>query len=118
MFAALNSVEPQIMNLAAIDLANRDQEWAKQRRPAVETAVTKRLTDLSAWLDDRDYLEGRFTAGDLLMTSVLRILRHTELLAGFPVLDTYKKRCEARPAFQKALADHMTLFAAGPPAKA
>jgi glutathione S-transferase len=78
----------------------------------------KRLQDLSNWLDGRDYLEDRFTAGDLLMTSVLRILRHTDIVAGMPVLDAYKKRCEARPAFQKALADHMALFANGPPIKA
>jgi glutathione S-transferase len=117
MFAALNSLEPRIVELANIDLFNKDEEWAKQRRPGAEAAAVKRLTDLSNWLDGRDYLEGRFTAGDLLMTSVLRILRHTDIVARMPVLDAYKKRCEARPAFQKALADHMALFADGPPAK-
>jgi glutathione S-transferase len=118
MFAALNSVEPQITNLATIDLANKDQDWARQRRPAVEAAVKKRLADLSTWLDGKDYLEDRFTAGDLLMTTVLRMLRHTEIVAGFPVLEAYKRRCEARAAFQKALADHTALFAGGPPPKA
>lgn len=110
MFAALNSIEPQIMNLATIDIGNKDKDWARQRRPAVESAVLKRLADLSTWLDGRDYLEDRFTAGDLLMTTVLRILRHTEIIAGMPVLAAYKERCEARPAFRKALADHMALF--------
>jgi glutathione S-transferase len=118
MFAALNSLEPRIVELANIDLFNKDQDWAKQRRPGAEASAVKRLQDLSNWLDGRDYLEDRFTAGDLLMTSVLRILRHTDIVAGMPVLDAYKKRCEARPAFQKALADHMALFANGPPVKA
>jgi glutathione S-transferase len=118
MFAALNSLEPRIVELANIDLFNKDQDWAKQRRPGAEASAVKRLQDLSNWLDGRDYLEDRFTAGDLLMTSVLRILRHTDIVAGMPVLDAYKKRCEARPAFQKALADHMALFANGPPIKA
>jgi glutathione S-transferase len=118
MFAALNSLEPRIVELANIDLFNKDQDWAKQRRPGAEASAVKRLQDLSNWLDGRDYLEDRFTAGDLLMTSVLRILRHTDIVAGIPVLDAYKKRCEARPAFQKALADHMALFANGPPIKA
>jgi glutathione S-transferase len=117
MFAALNSLEPRIVELANIDLFNKDEEWARQRRPGAEASAVKRLTDLSNWLDGRDYLENRFTAGDLLMTSVLRILRHTDIIARMPVLDAYKKRCEARPAFKKALADHMTLFANSPPAK-
>jgi glutathione S-transferase len=117
MFAALSTIEPHIMNLANIDLFHKDEEWAKQRRPGAEASAVKRLNDLSNWLEGRDYLEDRFTAGDLLMTSVLRILRHTDIVERMPVLDAYKKRCEARPAFQKALADHMRLFANGPPAK-
>jgi len=118
MFAALNSLEPRIVELANIDLFYKDEEWARQRRPGAEASTVKRLKDLSNWLDGRDYLEDRFTAGDLLMTSVLRILRHTDIVARMPVLDAYKKRCEARPPFQKALADHMALFANGPPAGA
>ncbi len=110
-FAALNSVEPNIQNLAAIDLFYAEQEWAKQRRPGAVEAVQARLADLSARLDGRDYLEGRFTAADLLMTTVLRILRHTDLVAQMPVLEAYRLRCEARPAFQKALADQMAPFA-------
>lgn len=112
MFAAMNSIEPRIMNLTEIDLFYPDEEWAKLRRPGAEKAVTKRLAELSDWLDGRDYLEGRFTAGDLLMTTVLRILRHTDLVAKMPTLEAYRRRCEGRPAFQKALADHMALFAA------
>ena len=76
-----------------------------------------RLTSLFAWLDGRDYLEGGFTAADLLMTTVLRVLRHTELVAEMPTLEAYRLRCEARPAFQKALADQMAIFAASAPPK-
>ena len=64
------------------------------------------------WLGDRDYLEDRFTAGDLLMTTVLRMLRHTEIVSARPALKAYQERCEARPAFQKALADHLKPFEA------
>ncbi len=85
MFAALNTVEPHIQSLAEIDLFHAEEEWAKQRRPAAVEAVKARLADLSGWLDGRDYLEDRFTAADLLMTTVLHILRHTDLVAEIPV---------------------------------
>lgn len=116
MFAALNSIEPFIQNLAEVDLFYADQEWAKQRRPALLEAVKKRLTELSDWLAGRDYLEDRFTAADLLMTTVLRILRHTDLVSRMAVLERYRLRCEARPAFKKAMADHMAPFAEPAPA--
>ena len=74
--------------------------------------MQKRLTELEHWLGGRDYLEDRFTAGDLLMTTVLRILRHTDIVSGQPALKAYQERCEARPAFQKAMADHLRPFAA------
>jgi glutathione S-transferase len=111
VFAALNSIEPRIQALSEIDLFHAGAAWAKERRPQVEAALVARLTDLSKWLDGRDHLEGRFTAGDLMMTTVLRILRHTDILQHLPVLDAYKQRCEARPAFGRALADHMAAFA-------
>ena len=116
MFAALNSIEPHIQNLAEIDLFYADKEWTKDRRPIVVEMVRKRLGELSAWLKGRDYLEDRFTAGDLLMTSVLRILRHTDLLAEHPALVAYRARCEARPAFARALAAQMEPFAKNAPA--
>lgn len=117
MFAALNSVEPSIANLAAIDLFNDGKEWAKLRRPDVEDSVKTRLGQLSDWLGDREYLEDRFTAADLLMTTVLRNLRHVDLLNQFPNLEAYRLRCEARPAFGKALSAQMATFAAhAPPA--
>src|SRR5262249_53523694 len=110
MFAALNSVEPHIQNLTAIDLFHADQEWAKQRRPAALELARTRLTGLSDWLDGRDYLEDRFTVADLLMTTVLRIPRQTDLIAKMPTLEAYRLRCEARPAFKKALAAQMADF--------
>jgi glutathione S-transferase len=104
VFAALNTIEPQVQGLATIDLFHADTAWAKERRPGVVEMVEKRLSDLAHWLDGRDHLEGRFTAGDLMMTTVLRILRHTDLVSGNAVLRAYQERCEARPAFQNALA--------------
>ena len=83
---------------------------AKARRPGAVEAVQKRLQDLAAWLGDRNYLEDRFTAADLLMTTVLRILRHTDIVAQIPVLENYRLRCEARPAFQRALVAQMAVF--------
>ncbi|HEX8439572.1 glutathione S-transferase family protein [Archangium sp.] len=115
MFAALNTLEPPVQNLAEIDLFQPEEEWAKLRRPAAVEAVQARLTDLAGWLNGREYLEERFTAGDLLMTTVLRILRHTELVARMPVLEAYRLRCEARPAFRKAMADHLAPFAKNAP---
>jgi len=110
VFAALNSVEIRLQALAEIDLFAADQEWAKLRRPGLEAAVRRRLAELAAWLGDREYLEDRFTVGDLMMTTVLRILRHTDLLDAEPTLKAYKERCEARPAFQRALAAQLEPF--------
>lgn len=115
MFAALNTMEPPIQNLAEIDLFHPEEDWARQRRPAVVSAVQKRLDELSGWLGGRDFLEDRFSAGDLLMTTVLRILRHTDLVTRMPELEAYRLRCEARPAFRKAMADHMAPFAENAP---
>jgi glutathione S-transferase len=111
MFAALNSIEPHIQVLTQLDLFYPGEQWAQLRRPSATEAVQKRLEDLSAFLADRDYLEGgAFTAADLLMTTVLRIPRHTELVQDLPVLDGYRRRCEARPAFQRALSAQMAVF--------
>lgn len=115
VLAALSSIEPSIRSLAEIDLFNDGQEWAKLRRPAVLEALMKRLSELASWLEGREYLEDRFTAGDLMMTTVLRIPRHTDVLQRFPVLDAYRRRCEARPAFERALAAQMAPFAANAP---
>ena len=101
LFASLNSIEPAIQNLAEIDLFNAQEAWAKQRRPAVVEMARARLADLARVLAERNYLEGAFSVADLLMTTVLRIARHTDLVAEFPVLHAYKARCEDRPAFKK-----------------
>jgi len=115
--AALNSLEPMIMELVNIDLFNPDAEWAKLRRPGAEKTVKQRLGRVSDWLGGRDYLEDHFTAGDLMMTTVLRILRHTDLVAGYPNVEAYQARCEARPAFQCALDAQLATFAKHQPAK-
>src|ERR1700730_7937683 len=112
MFAALNSVEPAVQDLAELDLFHAGEAWAQARRPQALEAVQKRLGALEDWLGGRDYLEDRFTAGDLLMTSVLRILRDTDIVSKRPALKAYQERCEARPAFKKALADHLRPFEA------
>lgn len=111
MFGALNTIEMPVQQLAAIDLFYADQNWAKERRPGAVDAVRKRLGELAGCLEE-DYLAGPFSAADILMCSVLRILRHTELVAEQPVLHAYQQRCEARPAFVKALNDQMAVFAA------
>jgi len=110
LVAALNSIEIVVQQLAEIDLFYPDEEWAKLRRPAVEQTVKRRLADLAAQIGDREYLDSRFTAGDLMMTTVLQNLRQTELVKNEPTLQAYQARCEARPAFQRALRDHMATF--------
>jgi glutathione S-transferase len=116
LFAALNSVEPTVQQLSGIDLFHADAAWAKERRPMVVEMVRDRLAPLESRLADREFLEGHFTAGDLMMCTVLRDLRQTDLLSQFPALEAYKARCEARPAFRKALADQMAVFAEHAPA--
>ena len=110
LIAALNSIEPMIFELINIDISNRDEEWAKLRRPEAEKKVRDRLKRVSDWLGDKEHLEGRFTVGDLMMTTVLRNLRHTMLVAEHPNLAAYQARCEARPAFQRALAAQLADF--------
>jgi len=110
VFAALNTIEQRIQLLTEIDLFNADRAWAKERRPEVMEALEIRLAELSTYLGDRDYLERDFTVGDLMMTTVLRIPRHTDVIARTPNLAAYQARCEARPAFQRALAAHLEDF--------
>ncbi|HTK34296.1 MAG TPA: glutathione S-transferase family protein [Caulobacteraceae bacterium] len=108
VIAALNSIEPHIMNLALIDLFYADQEWAKLRRQGARDFAVRRLDALAKALGDKPYLDGeRFTAGDLMMTAVLRIL--PELVAD-PRLVAYVERCTARPAFRRALEAQMGDF--------
>ena len=118
MFAALNTVEPLVNSLSVMDLQHRDEQWAMLRRPAVVDTVKARLGVLSERLEGRDYLVDRFTAADVLMTTVLRLIRHTDLVAEYPAVDGYLKRCEARPAFQKALRGQMAEFGSNEPVAA
>ena len=111
LIAALNSVEPMIFELINIDIFNADQEWARLRRPEVVEKVRSRLKLVSDALGDKQWLEGRFTIGDLMMVSVLRSLRHTDLVAEQPNLAALVARAEARPAFQQALADQLAAYA-------
>jgi glutathione S-transferase len=116
MFAALNSVEPHLQNLTELDLFHAGAAWAVERRPMLLERATRRLADLEKSLDNNEYLvEDRFTVADLLMTTVLRIPRHTDLVAQFSTLDAYRIRCESRPAFRKALADQLATFARNAP---
>jgi glutathione S-transferase len=114
-YAALNSVEPAILNLLLIDLFYAGEEWAKLRRPGAEEFAKLKLKRVSDWLGDKEWLEGRFTIGDLIMITTLRFLRHTELVAERPNLAAYLKRGEARPAFQRALADQLATYAENQP---
>src|SRR5688572_27579144 len=91
LFSALNSVEIAIQELAGIDLFHAKEAWTKERRPQVETFLRDRLAMLEKALGGKNYLEGRFTVGDLMMADVLRILRHTDLLDAYPSLKAYKE---------------------------
>jgi glutathione S-transferase len=116
-YAALNSVEPAILSLLLIDIFFVGEEWAKLRRPGAEEFAKMKLKRVSDWLGDKEWLEGeRFTIGDLLMVTVLRFLRHTDLVAGFANLDAFVKRGEARPAFQRALDAQLAVFKENEPA--
>jgi glutathione S-transferase len=116
MFAALNSIEPHVQNLVVLDAFYANEAWAKQRRPGARALAESRLSALSSRLAGRDYLDDRFTAADLLMTTVLRMLRDDDLIGQFPALRDYRERCEARPAFRKALTAQMSDFAEMAPA--
>ena len=103
VFAALNSVEIFVQQLGTLDFFHANEEWTKAWRPQVEKMTRDRLGMLERVLDGKDYLEGRFTVGDLMMADVLRILDHTDLVSSHPQLSAYKQRCEARSAFQRAM---------------
>jgi glutathione S-transferase len=110
-YAALNSVEPAILNVFAVTVFYADEEWAKLRRQGAEDFARVKLKRVSDWLGDKQWLEGdRFTIGDLMMITVLRNLKHTGMVAEFGNLNAYVKRGEARPAFKQALADQIAPF--------
>ena len=102
LIAALNSIEPFVMNVSLLDFVYAGEEWAKLRKPSATAFLKRRLEALSRALGDKPYLaDGRFTAGDLMMTTVLRIL--PEIVDADPRLAAYVARCTSRPAFKRAL---------------
>ena len=110
MFAALNTVEPPIVEREMPKYLERDQSWYEARMPLLDSRVKQRLTELSNWLGDREWLEGDFSAGDLLMVTVLRRLTGSGLLELYPNLPPYIARAEQRPAYQRAFADQLAVF--------
>ena len=115
MFAALSSVEPPILELGNARLLEGDKSWSKERMPLVVDRVRDRLKQLSARLGDADWLDGGFSAGDLMMVSVLLRLRASGILDEFPNLAAYVARGEARPAYKRAFAAQLAINAGTPP---
>lgn len=116
MFAALATVEPPIVDLTIARLFESDKPWAEERRPVLEDRVRVRLADLSDRLGAADWLDGAFSAGDLLMVHVLLRLRSTGLLDGYPRLSAYVARGEARSAYGRAFAAQRAVFTGKAPA--
>jgi len=111
LIAALNSIEPFIMDMVRIDNFCAGQEWARLRRPDALAFLNNRLAALSRTLGEKPFLDGeRFSAGDLMMATVLRILDGTDIVRGDKRLSAYIDRCTARPAFQRALAAQLGDF--------
>ncbi len=110
MFAALSTIEPVIVQRSVAVLSERDKNWYKERLPIVEERIRGRLGDLSHRLGDADWLDGAFSAGDLLMVQVLRRLSGSGLLEEYPNLFGYVARGEARPAFRRAFDAQLAVF--------
>ena len=104
MFAAVSTVEPPILDLVTVRIHEGNEPWAKDRLPLVEARIHARLADLANRLGDADWLDGDFSAGDLMMVHVLQRLKPSGLLNAHPVLAAYVARAEARPAYQRAFA--------------
>jgi glutathione S-transferase len=115
LFAALNTVEPPILEFATARLVEHDKPWSKDRLPLVEDRVRQRLRQLSDRLGEADWLDGGFSAGDLMMVSVLLRLKPSGFLKGFPSLSAYVARGEARPAYKRAF-DAQAAINSGKPA--
>jgi glutathione S-transferase len=110
MFAALSTVEPSIVELEVALYFERDKSWFDERLPSLQDRVRARLTDLSNRLGDADWLDGAFTAGDLLMVTVLRRLSGSGILEAYPTLLAYVARGEARPAYHRAFEDQLEVY--------
>ena len=113
MFAALNTVEPPIFDRSLTMILERNEPWYEQRLNGLEDAIRKRLNGLSARLGNADWLDGAFSAGDLLMVTVLlRLKASSDILDQYPNLSAYVARSEARPAYKRAFADQLAVFTA------
>jgi glutathione S-transferase len=112
MFAALNTVEPPIFERDLAKVLERDEPWYEQRLRVLEDAIRKRLGDLSSRLGDADWLDGEFSAGDLLMVTVLLRLKGSSILDGYPNLSAYVAHGEARPAYKRAFDAQLAVFTA------
>jgi glutathione S-transferase len=110
MFAALNTVEPPIIERSMAFIFERDKSWYAERQPMLDERVRTRLGQLSTRLGDADWLDGAFSAADLLMVTVLRRLSSWGVLVEYPNLSAYVARGEARPAYQRAFADQLAVF--------
>jgi glutathione S-transferase len=116
MFAALSTVEPPIVDRDIVTLFERDRDWYAARLELVEERIRTRLSELADRLGDSDWLDGSFSAGDLLMANVLRRLKGANILEDYPNLGAYVDRAEARPAFQRAFAAQRAVFTGHGPA--
>ena len=114
MFAALNTIEPPILELVTARIFERDKPWAADRLPLVQERVRERLKPLVARLGRAEWLDGAFSAGDLMMVSVLLRLRPSGMLDEFPSLAAYVARGEARPAYQRAFAAQLAVNTRAP----
>jgi glutathione S-transferase len=112
MFAALNTMEPPIVELGMAMLFERDRSWYAERLPMLQDRVRIRLGELSRHLGDADWLDGAFSAGDLMMVTVLRRLNASGLLEEYPTISAYVARGEARPAFRRAFDAQLAVFIA------
>ncbi|MDH6259421.1 glutathione S-transferase family protein [Bradyrhizobium sp. BR13661] len=112
MFAALNTVEPPIVELGMATLLERDESWYEERLPILRDRASIRLDELSRHLGGADWLDGAFSAGDLLMVTVLRRLNASRILEDYPTLASYVARGEARPAFRRAFDAQLAVFTA------
>jgi len=116
MFAALNTVEPPILELQTARFAEGDKPWNAERLPLIKDRIRHRLGELSTRLGDADWLDGAFSAGDLMMVHTLQRLKPSGLLDDYPNLAVYVARAEARPAYQRAFAAQLAVFAGRQPA--
>jgi glutathione S-transferase len=114
MFAALNTVEPPIVERSMAMLLEKDKSWHEERLPILDDRVRVRLNELSSRLGDADWLDGAFSAGDLLMVTVLRRLGSSGVLQKYPSLSAYIARGEARPAYKRAFAAQLAVFTGKP----